>query len=63
MRQGVVRYLRDLEELVFVYRTGAILVQLHEPLLQANQLGRGDYGYSEMEKASGSGFTSVRQTG
>lgn len=43
MCQRVVRNLRDLQKLVLVDRSRAVLVKLHEPFLQPQQLWPGDW--------------------
>ena len=42
-RQGVGRNLRDRQELFLLNRSGSILVQLHEPLVQSLNLLCGNY--------------------
>lgn len=49
MCQWVIRNLRDLQKLVAVDSTRAVLVELHEPFLEAVELGCGDYAASAVE--------------
>ncbi len=44
MCQRIIRDLRYLEELVLVDGAGTVFVELHEPFLQPEELGRGDCG-------------------
>jgi hypothetical protein len=49
MCQWVIRNLRDLQKLVAVDSTRAVLVELHEPFLEAVELGCRDYTSSAVQ--------------